>query len=177
MKKDGQRQEYLSSSVSITPEFLRFIKYYQNLFAERYQRYIDEEFGSFVKSEGEKRALLTHRFAQHGITFEEEISPLFFDTYYEFVQFWAVRRAMKETAKDIRARLKRYRMSVNLIAEDEAPFSSHLKETLVKQWAAFDQFDFESRMLRSVRPRLLPSPLYCMYPTVFVIPPATPGTG
>ena len=118
MKKDGQRQECLSSSISITPsitpEFSQFIKYYQNLFAERHQRYIDEEFGSFVRFEGEQRALLTHRFAQHGITFEEEIFPLFSDTYYEFVQYWAVRRAMKETAKDIRARLKRYRLSVNL---------------------------------------------------------------
>ena len=116
MKKDGQRQECLSSSISITPEFRRFIEYYQNLFAERYQRYIDEEFGSFGKSEAfrEKCALLMHRFAQHGISFEEEISPLFFDTYYDFVQFWAVRKAMKETAKDIRARLKRYRLSVNL---------------------------------------------------------------
>jgi hypothetical protein len=132
MKKNGQRQECLSS-ISITPEFLRFIKHYQNLFADRYQRYIDEEFGSFVKSEGEKRALLTQQFAQHGITFEEEIFPLFSDTYYDFVQFWAVRRAMKETAKDIRARLKRYRLSVNLVAEDGAPFSSHLKEALVKQ--------------------------------------------
>ena len=80
--------------------------------------------------------------------FKAEVYPSFLDTYSTFVQHLSARKAVAETAREIRKHLKRYRLAVQLLTENEAPFPATLKEVLKKCWAAFQRLDWEERMLR-----------------------------
>jgi len=94
---------------------------------------------------------LTREFSKYGVDFEKEIHPSFLDAYFDFVQYLSARKAVAETAREIREYLKRYRLAVQLLTENEAPFPESLKEELKKRWAAFQGLNWEERMLRGMR--------------------------
>lgn len=150
MKKTAQRSNP-PDSVIVGSELLCFLSHYQDAFVQKYQHYCNEEFSLAVEGQLEKRDSLAKEFSQYGVDFEKEIYPLFQDTYYDFVHYHAARRAIAETAREIRKHLKRYRISVQLLTEDEAPFPERLKEELKKRWAAFQAPDWEEKMLKVMR--------------------------
>jgi len=76
---------------------------------------------------------LTREFSKYGVDFEKEIYPSFSDAYFDFVQYLSARKAVAETAREIREYLKRYRLAVQLLTENEAPFPKSLKEKLKKR--------------------------------------------
>src|SRR5262249_8147984 len=137
--------------VIIGVEFIRFLSRYQDALAERYQRYCNEEFYRSKKGELEKRAHLAKEFSKYGVDFEKDIYPSFLDTYFDFVQYLSMRKAVAETAREIREYLKRYRLAVQLLTENEAPFPAGLKEGLRKSWAAFQGLSWEEHMIKEMR--------------------------
>jgi hypothetical protein len=138
-------------SVIVGTEFFRFLSHYQGAVAQKYQRYCDAEFSRSKDGEQNKRASLAKEFSKYRVDFEKDVYPSFLDTYFDFVQYLSARKAVAETAREIREYLKRYRLAVQLLTEDEAPFPAGLKEGLKESWAAFQRLNWEERMLRGMR--------------------------
>ena len=150
MSKTGPKNNSPDSLI-VGTEFIRFLSHYQGAVAQRYQQYCDEEFYRSKKGESEKRANLAKEFSKYGVDFEKDLYPVFVDTYFDFVQYLSGRKAVAETAREIRKRLKRYQLPIQLLTENEAPFPERLKEGLKKSWAAFQALNWEERMLSDMR--------------------------
>lgn len=94
---------------------------------KRRAKYLAEE-GQQMK--GWKHDELAKAFAAHGINYEQEIFPVFFERWWGFLHLWAGRKAARETAKEYQEWMKPYQAAVKLIVQKKAPFSEDIKKRL-----------------------------------------------
>jgi len=142
------------NKVILTPEFIQFVTKYVEQYARAFNQISQEMLLSAVP-QLVLHGPLAQEFGKEGLNYAEDFSPLINESYRVFVGSLANRNAVAEVEKAIRKRLRRYRLAVQLLTEDTAPFPAELKVALKGCWGAFEGYDYTAEILKIVRQHIV----------------------
>jgi hypothetical protein len=98
------------------------------------------------ESKKAEEASLREAFARQGVDFPKEVAPLVADTLFPFLKVWTLRKAAQEMEQRATKQLQRYRLAVQLVTEDAAPFPADLKGQLKARWKRLKKWSQKERL-------------------------------
>ena len=126
------------------PEGFAFFASLMSYYLEQFYRLKserDEQVQQFKAASNEKYKGLDTEFATHGISFREEVAPLFGPTFFYFETIKNMKAARALWQKECARRLNRYREAVRRISEDTAPFSRAARSEVKATWEWIENID------------------------------------